>query len=165
MQRGEVQETMAGDKAGNGAPSASASSKNSRIPAPIKSLFRTAVERVSERIGERQIPKVLDRRERVKRELRAIPERMQKVTNQAQLVLELIDDYRDGTYREVPWRSLAVAAAALLYSVSPGDVIPDVIPWIGQIDDAFVLGLAMRIIQTDLEAYCRFKGYALEKYF
>jgi len=165
MQRGEVQETRAGDKAGNGASAGSSGAKSRRVPAPVASMFRAALERVSERIGERQIPKVLDRRERVKRELRAIPERIQKVTNQASLVLELIDDYREGSYRDIPWRSLAVAGAALLYSVSPGDVVPDVIPLLGQLDDAFVLGLAMRLIQSDLQAYCRHKGYALDKYF
>jgi len=127
--------------------------------------WRQAAERLGERIGARQIPKVLDRRDRVKRELRAIPERMQKVANQASLVLELIDDYRGGSYRSIPWRSLAVASGALLYSVSPGDVIPDVLPVLGQLDDAIVLAVAMRIIRGDLERYCRFKGYALDKYF
>lgn len=136
-----------------------------RASGPVRSAFQGLVERVSERIGERQIPKVLDRRDRVKRELQTIPERMQKLTNQASLVLELIDDYRDGSYRAIPWRSLAVAAGALLYSVSPGDVVPDFVPVLGSLDDAFVLGLAMRIIRSDLERYCRFKGYELEKYF
>jgi uncharacterized membrane protein YkvA (DUF1232 family) len=124
-----------------------------------------ALDRYAERFGARKIPKLLDQRERVRRELRAIPDRMQKVTNQASLVLELIDDYRDGTYRAISWRSLVVAAGALLYSVSPSDVVPDVLPLLGQLDDAFVLAVAMRMIRRDLYRYVQFKGYPTEKYF
>jgi uncharacterized membrane protein YkvA (DUF1232 family) len=149
------------------------SSAASRTPAApegkVHKLFRAALregaERVSERIGARQIPLLLDRRDRVKRELRSIPERMQKVTNQASLVLELIDDYRDGNYRSIPWRSLAIAAGALLYSVSASDVIPDFVPVLGQLDDAVVIAGAMFLIRKDLQRYVRFKGYAMEKYF
>lgn len=126
---------------------------------------RKLLDSYAERVGARKIPRLLDQRERVKRELRAIPERMQKVTNQAALVLELIDDYRDGTYRAISWRSLVVAAAALLYSVSPGDVVPDILPLLGQLDDAFVLAVAMRLIRRDLHRYVTFKGYPTEKYF
>jgi len=165
MERSEVQGTERAGRTRKDGGASDGDTKQSRLKDRVRSLFGTAVERAAERIGERQIPKVLDRRDRVKRELRAIPERMQKVTNQATLVLELIDDYRDGSYREVPWHALAAAGAALLYSVSPGDVVPDVIPFLGQIDDAFVLTLAMRFIQGDLERYARFKGYALDKYF
>jgi uncharacterized membrane protein YkvA (DUF1232 family) len=150
----------------NDAPSATAAAApRSRLQKLFERAWQRGAERVGERIGARQIPKLLDRRDRVKRELRAIPDRMQKVANQASLVLELIDDYRDGSYREIPWRSLAIASAALLYSVSPSDVVPDVLPVLGQLDDAIVIALAMRIIRSDLARYCRHKGYALEKYF
>lgn len=135
------------------------------VAGKLKAVVRERGERLAERIGQQQIPKVLDRRESVARELRAIPQRIQKLSNQASLVLELIDDFRAGRYREVPWRSIAIAAGALLYSVSPGDVVPDVVPLVGSIDDAIVLGVAMRLIRGDLERYLRHKGYSYEKYF
>jgi uncharacterized membrane protein YkvA (DUF1232 family) len=131
----------------------------------LKAFARDRGERWAERIGQQQIPKVLDRRESVTSELRAIPQRIQKLSNQASLVLELIDDFRAGRYREVPWRSIAIAAGALLYSVSPGDVVPDIVPLVGSIDDAVVLGIAMRLIRRDLERYLQHKGYAYDKYF
>lgn len=151
------------------AVSSAASSAPAAPEGKVRRLFRAALregaERVSERVGARQIPLLLDRRDRVKRELRSIPERMQKVTNQASLVLELIDDYRDGTYRSIPWRSLAIAAGALLYSVSPNDVVPDFVPVLGQLDDAVVIAGAMFLIRRDLKRYIKFKGYSMEKYF
>jgi uncharacterized membrane protein YkvA (DUF1232 family) len=124
-----------------------------------------ASERISQRIGRQQIPKLLDQRERVRRELRAIPERMQKITNQASLVLDMVDDYAEGRYRAISFTSLAIAGGALLYSVSPGDVVPDVLPVLGQLDDALVIGVAMRLIRRDLRSYCEFKGYDPHKYF
>jgi uncharacterized membrane protein YkvA (DUF1232 family) len=124
-----------------------------------------AVESYAAKLGATKIPKLLNQRERVRRELRGIPDRMQKITNQASLVLEMIDDYMDGKYRAISWTSMLVATGALLYSVSPTDVVPDVLPLLGQLDDAFVVALAMRLIRRDLERYVAFKGYSNEKYF
>jgi uncharacterized membrane protein YkvA (DUF1232 family) len=124
-----------------------------------------AVERASERLGSSLITKVLDRRDSVRDEVRSIPERMQKVANQAQLVLELVDDFSAGTYRKISWLSMAAAAASLVYAVSPADIVPDALPFLGTLDDLLVIGVVMRIIQRDLKAYCAFKGYDESKYF
>ncbi len=127
--------------------------------------LKDSAENLARRLASQYVPMLDKQRERVRRQLRAIPDRMQRVTNQARLVLELIDDFNSGAYRAVPWHTIAVAAAALLYSVSPSDVLPDVIPAVGAIDDIAVIALAMRIIRRDLEAYCRFKGYDPAEYF
>jgi uncharacterized membrane protein YkvA (DUF1232 family) len=124
-----------------------------------------AVESYAGKVGADKVLKLLDQRDRVRRELRTIPDRMQKITNQASLVLEMVDDYHDGTFRAISWTSLVVGAGALLYSVSPSDVIPDLLPVLGQLDDAFVVAVAMRLIRRDLERYIAHKGYSRAKYF
>jgi uncharacterized membrane protein YkvA (DUF1232 family) len=126
---------------------------------------RTFVERFAERFGRPKLKLLGKQRRAVTAELRRIPERMQKVTNQARLVLELSDDFRSGTYRSISWVSIAIAAACLVYAVSPSDIVPDAIPALGAIDDMVVLTLAMRFLERDLRAYCRFKGYAEHDYF
>jgi uncharacterized membrane protein YkvA (DUF1232 family) len=95
----------------------------------------------------------------------AVPDRMQRTANQTRLVLQLLEDVRHGTYHDLSWYSVPVAAAALLYAVSPADVIPDAIPLLGAIDDVVLVALAVRLLQRDLRAYCRFKGYPEEQYF
>ncbi|MFP5310367.1 MAG: YkvA family protein [Actinomycetes bacterium] len=45
----------------------------------------------------------------------------------------------------VPWQSKVLAGAALAYLVSPVDVIPDVVPVLGQADD---LWLAVRAVRS-----------------
>ena len=119
----------------------------------------------SKRMTIRSIMKLVVHRKRVKATLHEIPVRMQLVTNQVRLVLELIDDFAAGTYRDIPWHSMAVAAGAVLYSVSPTDIVPDVLPLIGSLDDLLLIGIALKLIGKDLRAYAESKGYDPNDYF
>lgn len=122
-------------------------------------------ERLAQRWAMPKLDKLFSERLAILSELRTIPDRMQKVTNQARLVIELADDFRAGRYRKISWLTIAIAAASLVYAVSPADVVPDVVPGIGALDDMVVLTLAMHAIEKDLRAYAAFKGYAAEDYF
>jgi uncharacterized membrane protein YkvA (DUF1232 family) len=125
----------------------------------------TIRERLARRWGKRLLEGLFSKRKAIIAELRSIPERMQKVTNQARLMMELADDFRSGRYRQISWVSIAIAAAALVYAVSPADVIPDTLPGLGALDDMVVLTVAMRLVARDLKAYCRFRGYSESDYF
>jgi uncharacterized membrane protein YkvA (DUF1232 family) len=129
------------------------------------SRLKRTLERWSKHLTIRSIVKLVVHRKRVNATLQEIPVRMQRVTNQVRLVLELIDDFAEGTYRNVPWHSMAVAAGAILYSVSPTDIVPDVLPLVGSLDDLFVIGLALKLIEKDLRTYAASKGYDVDDYF
>lgn len=47
------------------------------------------------------------------------------------------------TDRRVPLAEKAFVAAAIVYAVSPLDLIPDLFPFVGQIDDAYLIGLTL----------------------
>jgi uncharacterized membrane protein YkvA (DUF1232 family) len=134
-------------------------------PARSPTRWGRIVDKVGQRIGPSFLRKLVPQEEMVRTHLRSIPDRMQKLANQSALMLELVDDFRAGTYRAVAWRSLAIAAGALLYSISPADVIPDYVPGAGALDDAIVLGLAIRLVKRDLTRYCEYKGYDPADYF
>lgn len=68
----------------------------------------------------------------------------------------LLGDYSSGRYREIPWGSIAAIVAALLYVLNPLDMLPDLIPFFGLIDDAGVLTLCWRMVKNDIDAYRRF---------
>lgn len=70
----------------------------------------------------------------------------------------LLRDYRDGTYRDIPWSSIAKIVAALAYLVSPVDAIPDAIPLLGILDDAAVLSLCLKSVGGVLEGYRAWRG-------
>jgi len=69
----------------------------------------------------------------------------------------LLNDYYHHRYTDIPWGSMAAIVVALLYFVSPLDFIPDVIPVIGLVDDAFMLGLVVKFIGDDLDKYRRWR--------
>jgi uncharacterized membrane protein YkvA (DUF1232 family) len=46
-----------------------------------------------------------------------------------------------------------VLIIALLYMISPIDLIPDAIPFLGMVDDVLVAGYALRQATAELERY------------
>jgi uncharacterized membrane protein YkvA (DUF1232 family) len=123
------------------------------------------VEKLSSRWSTRTLAKLAAKRGNLAQGLKEVPERMHRAANQTQLVLELIDDVKSGTYRSIPWRHVAMLSGIALYAVSPADIVPDFIPVLGSLDDVVLMALATRIASKQLRAYCRFKGYPVEQYF
>jgi uncharacterized membrane protein YkvA (DUF1232 family) len=48
----------------------------------------------------------------------------------------------------VPTRERVLVAGAILYAVIPFDFIPDVVPFIGQVDDAYLISLSLLRLMT-----------------
>jgi uncharacterized membrane protein YkvA (DUF1232 family) len=70
---------------------------------------------------------------------------------------ELLADYRSGAYTGAPYWTIAIAVFALQYVVKPVDIIPDILPVVGQLDDAMVVSHASAMIQSELKAYSVWK--------
>ena len=78
---------------------------------------------------------------------------LSKVWDDLVSMVRLIKAYAAGRYRKVPWRTVSLSIAALLYFISPLDAMPDFLPAFGLVDDAFVVAWVMRGIQKDLERF------------
>jgi uncharacterized membrane protein YkvA (DUF1232 family) len=74
------------------------------------------------------------------------------------LFFSLLKDYYKGAYREIPWVSIAAIVATIVYVVSPIDLIPDFIPFVGYIDDAAMLALVLKMVRLDVEQYKRWRN-------
>lgn len=74
------------------------------------------------------------------------------------LMVDIVQAYIKKEYREIPYKSIVAILAAIIYVVNPVDVIPDVIPGIGYIDDAFIVSLVMKMVHEDLQDYKIWKG-------
>ena len=70
-----------------------------------------------------------------------------------QLLFGLVKDWASGEYRDIPVGSIIAIIIALLYFVSPIDLLPDVIPGVGYTDDVAVIVLVFKQIDSDVEKY------------
>ena len=84
---------------------------------------------------------------------------------QVKLGFEMVKDYKQKKYRSVPWKVIAMIAAALLYFLSPLDLIPDFLGPIGFTDDAVVLAFVFKSLRDELLKYCDWRGLNAEDYF
>jgi uncharacterized membrane protein YkvA (DUF1232 family) len=69
----------------------------------------------------------------------------------------LIRDWRAGRYRQALFGTIAAVAFALLYVINPFDIVPDVLPFVGALDDATVIGALLMLVERDLKKYRRWK--------
>lgn len=70
----------------------------------------------------------------------------------------LLKDYHNGDYKEVPWKFITSIGFAVAYLISPIDLIPDVIPILGFLDDAYVFKLVVDSFNSESEVYKTRKG-------
>ena len=70
-----------------------------------------------------------------------------------QLLSRLVQASLSREYTGLSGKSLTLIVAAVLYYVSPIDIIPDFLPIAGLLDDVSVLAFALRSIKSELDAF------------
>ena len=73
------------------------------------------------------------------------------------LVCSMINDYICKRYTTVPMATVITLLAAVLYFISPIDIIPDFLPLIGHLDDMVVFGFVTDAAKIDLKKYEKWK--------
>ena len=68
-------------------------------------------------------------------------------------MISLVRSYTKKEYTEIPIGTIIAIISALLYFISPVDLIPDVIPVAGHLDDAAVVGACLALVKSDLDDY------------
>lgn len=151
----------------NAAPKAKAARKRTGAKKAVvtERQGKQALEARAEHVTEQDVEELIDREQEVARKVEGIPRAFERLVNQVKLFFEILRDYGSREYRRMPWYTVTMAGAALLYFLDPFDLIPDYIPGVGHVDDALVFALAVRAIKEDLRRYCTFKGYDSTRYF
>lgn len=75
------------------------------------------------------------------------------VWDQLQLLFSLAKDYTSGAYTAIPKTTMISVLAALLYFISPLDLVPDFLVGLGFLDDAVILGFVVKKVAKELERY------------
>lgn len=82
---------------------------------------------------------------------------LQEYWEDVQTFFQMLGDYWNGSYRAVPFGTIAAIVGALAYLICPIDVIPDFIPVFGLVDDAAVIAICLKLVLTDIAAYRAWK--------
>lgn len=75
-----------------------------------------------------------------------------------QQLFGVLRDWINGTYRDMPMRSLLMIVLGIVYFVSPWDGIFDYIPFVGYVDDTAVVSFVISQVSVDLERYTLWKS-------
>nr|DAT07259.1 MAG TPA: Protein of unknown function (DUF1232) [Caudoviricetes sp.] len=85
-------------------------------------------------------------------------DKLPKDTGDLRLLINLFKDWHNGVYREIPWYSIAAIILGFLYLISPVDLVPDMVPVLGQVDDVVIIRwILTHIAKQDLNKYRQFK--------
>lgn len=94
--------------------------------------------------------------ERLERKIKEIPKIGEKLSHVIVMV-SLVKHYATKEYTDFPMASLIAVVAALVYFISPIDLIPDGIPIAGYVDDALVVAVCWSIVETDVDRYLEWR--------
>jgi uncharacterized membrane protein YkvA (DUF1232 family) len=72
------------------------------------------------------------------------------LVNKVKMFIRMIRAYIEGEYREIPWKSMTIILASLIYFVNPFDLVPDFIPGIGFIDDISIILMVFKSVEQDV---------------
>ena len=75
-------------------------------------------------------------------------------------VCRMLKAWSKGEYLSVPWKTIVLSLATIIYFLNPFDMAPDFIPGVGYLDDAVVLGFVVNSIKKELEKFLRWESGA-----
>ena len=76
-----------------------------------------------------------------------------KLNDSLRLFIRIINAYTSKEYTYVPWKTICLIVAGLIYFIYPVDLIPDFIPVSGLIDDVALIAWIYESIQDDIEKF------------
>ena len=116
--------------------------------------------------GYEEAKRKLEKPDQVEKVLQELEKKLDKIPGigdwlaDVPAVISLIRSYIRKEYKDVPVASIIAALAAVIYVVSPVDLIPDVIPAIGVLDDAVVFVACWKLIHNDIDKYQEWRKQA-----
>jgi uncharacterized membrane protein YkvA (DUF1232 family) len=111
----------------------------------------------AENITEKDIEKVVDKSEEIKKKFISSGP-LARFVEDGQLLLSIVKDYWSGAYRKIPYGTVTSIVFSLIYVLNPFDLVPDMLPLIGQVDDVAVISACLLLIEHDLQSYKDWKN-------
>ena len=77
----------------------------------------------------------------------------QEVIDRIPMFCRIVREYMNGTCSMFPKKSMIMIVVGLLYFVNPCDIISDYIPFLGLLDDGFIISLIWNALEWDIRKY------------
>ncbi|KMQ73173.1 YkvA family protein [Marinobacter subterrani] len=119
---------------------------------------RKQLDAEASKVHRADLEALLDRQRAIEEKVKGSG-KLARFSADIKLMFSMIRDYWYGNYRSVPWKTIAAIAGALVYVMNPLDVIPDLILGFGFIDDAGVVALCLKLVESDLHRYAAWKEH------
>lgn len=94
--------------------------------------------------------------QRLEKKLKIIPVAGERLAD-IPIMASLIRNYAKKEYTDIPIGTIIAILSALIYFVSPLDLLPDSIPFLGYIDDAAVIALCWKMVESDVKEYVKWR--------
>ena len=106
----------------------------------------------AEKVTDQDIEKVVVHADDIRKQFSARGP-LKRFIEDGRMLMAMIKDWRAGNYRQALKWTIAAGAFALLYVFNPFDIVPDVLPFVGAVDDASVIAACLMLIERDLFKY------------
>jgi len=114
------------------------------------------IEEGAKNIDQKDLEKVADKAEEIKKKFDPAGP-LRRFAQDVRLLIAMVRAYLTGKYKLTPYWTIAAIGFTLLYVFNPFDLVPDVLPVIGTIDDATVFATCMMLIEQDLKKFTKWK--------
>jgi uncharacterized membrane protein YkvA (DUF1232 family) len=81
------------------------------------------------------------------------PVQRQMIKDKFMVLGRMAKAYALGRYRAVPWKTILILLAAVIYFINPIDLIPDLIPLLGFTDDFAILVWVYNAIGAEVDKF------------
>ena len=111
----------------------------------------------AQNVTEKDVEKVVNKSEELQKRFSAKGP-LARFIEDGKLLLAIVKDYWSGAYRQIPYGVIGSIVFTLIYVLNPFDLMPDVLPVIGQLDDVAVMSACLLLVEQDLHKYKDWKG-------
>jgi len=106
----------------------------------------------AQKVTEKDLEKVVNKSEEIEKKFSAKGP-LARFIEDGHLLISIVKDYWSGGYRQVPYGVIGSIVFTLIYVLNPFDLVPDMLPIIGQLDDVAVMGACLVLVEQDLHKY------------
>jgi uncharacterized membrane protein YkvA (DUF1232 family) len=113
---------------------------------------KEVLEDGSQKVTQKDVELVVSKSEEIQKKFSAKGP-LARFIMDGKLLISLVKDYWARSYSQIPYGILSSAVFTLVYVFNPFDIVPDMLPVIGQVDDVAVLSACLLLIEQDLNKY------------